>query len=169
MDALECFHNSKPCVFLSLCSSYIFGLNHVQHPIPWLSSLSSLLASFTSFHFCFPLLFLPLFPCPEHVSPRINSLLRTPLIWAYFIIFTYAFSEVAESLHLPLQQRWRSSATSRTNIWIILDHWVLCSQWCRPSDEFGPLCLSGCVKSTLTYNFPQIRTSLKIKTQQTHD
>lgn len=65
MDALKCFHDSKPCVFLSLCSSYIFGLNHVQHPIPWLS-FSILLASFLHlFSFLFSPPFSPSFPPPR--------------------------------------------------------------------------------------------------------
>lgn len=168
MDALECFHNSKPCVFLSLCSSYIFGLNHVQHPIPWLSSLSSLLASFTSFLFSPP--FSPSFPLPRTCFSKNQFPPANPshLGLLYYIHLCLQWSCWAPP-YPPLQQRWRSSATCRTSIWIILDHWVLCSQWCWPSEEFGPLCLSGCVKSTLTYNFPQIRTSLKIKTQQTHD
>lgn len=80
--ALECFHDIKLCGFLSVCSSYQFGLNHIQHLISPLSSLTSLLCylPLPPFIFVFPsLLSLPSSLLEENNFHPVNPLYLHPV------------------------------------------------------------------------------------------
>lgn len=142
-DALECFHDSKLCGFLSLCSSYKFGLNHIQHLIPQLSSLTSLLCYLPLPHFIF-------------IFPSLLSLAISPA--AYWkkiisILWTLCISTQFMTLLCLWWSFWVPPLPTEADVkkFNNLQNKSLLSAlhpWCSTCDEFHPSNLSGCVKHT---------------------
>lgn len=140
-DALECFHDSKPCGFLSLCSSYEFGLNHIQHLIPQLSSLTSSLSPFTSFHFYSSLL---AFPAQKFTGgksfPSCEPFVFAPSLWYSLCLWSFWVPPPPTAAGVKKSSNLQNKS---------LDHFGLLfplQPWCRTSDEFDPSNLPGCVK-----------------------